>query len=80
MTYEKTARGFGVVVHPRYTAPHDEIRVVQESSAIDDSSCGMQNPGSSFLWVGEDLHLNRREVKILQNVLRSWLKTGRLRP
>lgn len=38
----------------------------------------MDNPGSSFLWVGNDHHLNREEVTELVSRLLWWLKTGHL--
>jgi hypothetical protein len=36
------------------------------------------NPGSSFLWVGDDLHLNREEIEELVAVLEDWLEHKRL--
>jgi len=69
-----THRGFVVVTHPQYLAPHEEERLIQESSAIGDCP----SPGGSFLWIGDDHHLNRDEVAELVSRMVTWLATGRL--
>ena len=53
-------------------------RVIQESSAIGDYSDALDNPGSSFLWIGEDHHLNREQVDFLVKAMQHWLDHGRL--
>ena len=78
MKRQKDRRGFRVVTHPTYGDDPETARVVQESSAIGDYVDSMTTPGSSFLWVGENHHLNREEVKELTAYLEKWLKTGRL--
>lgn len=77
MRPEKTSRGFVVVTHPIY-AGEGESRLVQESSAIGDYDDSMENPGSSYLWIGADHHLNREQVQKFVGILRHWLKNGRL--
>jgi len=69
-----TRRGFVVVTHPQYLAPHEEERLIQESSAIGDCP----SPGGSFLWIGDDHHLNRDEVAELVSRMVTWMATGRL--
>ncbi len=79
MKARKTGRGFVVVEHPTYgNEPILDARLIQESSAIGDYKNSYGKPGSSFLWVGEDHHLNREEVAKLIIMLRRWLKKGRL--
>ena len=56
---------------------------VWQSSAIDDTNRGMNNPGSSYVWLDVNgvetrAHLDRKQVKELIGVLRHWLKTGEL--
>ena len=53
--------------------------MIQESSAIGDYENSFQKPGSSFLWVGENHHLNREEIKELVERMEYWLKSGRLK-
>ena len=80
MELVETDRGFFVVIHDVYP-PDPRIspgRVVQESSAIGDYEDSFDCPGSSFLWVGNDFHLNREEVSELVRYLETWLSTGRL--
>ncbi len=78
MRSDVTGRGFRIVTHPRYLEPHDEVRVVQESSAIGDYEDSMDLPGSSSLWVGPELHLNREEVSRLAEILAYWMEHKRL--
>jgi hypothetical protein len=78
MKIVRSDRGFFFLMHPTYLPPHDEGRLASESSAIGDYDDSMDNPGSSFLWIGDDHHLNREEVKEFIQHLRQWLKTGRL--
>jgi hypothetical protein len=73
----KTNRGFVRVLHPQYTDSTVQQRLIQESSAIGDYE-DSDIPGSSFLWVGEHLHLNREEVAELIQRMQHWLDTKRL--
>jgi len=79
MKARKTERGFVIVTHPAYGdedgAPE---RLIQESSAIGDDEDSFDNPGSSYLWVGENHHLNREEVRELISRLEHWLNAKRL--
>ena len=74
----KTARGFSMVEHPNYP-DGDMVRALQASSAIDmryeDS---FDKPGSSYLWVGPELHLNREDVAEMIVHMQRWLDTGSL--
>lgn len=76
-----TERGFELVTHEIYPPMNDgdgkpiTKRLVQQSSA----AIYMQ-PGSSYLWIGDDFHLNRVQVRGLRDRLTRWLKTGRLAP
>ena len=71
MKAEETERGFIRIMHEKHQNKPGEItRLVQESSA--------ENPGSSFLWVGNDHHLNRDEIRDLINRMQYWLDTKRL--
>jgi len=75
----KTGRGFVVVEHEKYqNTPGEMTRLIQESSAVGDYDDSLDNPGSSFLWVGQDHHLDREEVQELIERMQHWLKTGRL--
>jgi hypothetical protein len=67
-----TGRGFRAITK-------GDNRVVSESSAIDfDTEDGLEHPGSSYLWVGPDQHLNREEVAKLRDALTYWLENKRL--
>lgn len=57
MDAEKSDRGFVRVYHPRYLPEHANALLIAESSAIGDYDDSFDNPGSSFLWVGEHHHL-----------------------
>ncbi len=72
-------RGFTVLEHPVYAAdPSRSERLIQESSAVGDYENSLDMPGSSFLWVGADHHLNREEVLELICHMKRWLNKGRL--
>ena len=72
-----TNRNFRLVEHQTY--PESKIeRLIQESSAIGDYKDALNNPGSSFLWIGKDFHLNREEVEKLKDYLTYWLIHKRL--
>ena len=75
----KTQRGFTVVEHEKYAdEARTQTRLVQESSAVGDYNDALDNPGSSFLWVGQDHRLNREEVEDLIDRMAEWLVMGRL--
>lgn len=78
MRFDHTKRGFGVLLHPKYVNEKEEVRIVGTSSAIGDYEDSFDNPGSSFLWVGEHHHLNRAEVRELITHLEAWCLTGSL--
>ncbi len=73
MEITRTSLGFGVVEHPSHPA-HKMLRIVQESFM--GKSC--DEPGSSYLWIGEHHRLDRDEVSELNAILTRWLATGRL--
>ena len=73
----KTSRGFVVVEADTYP-PVGPARLIQESSAMGDYEDAPEKPGSSFLWIGDNYHLNRTEVAELIARMQHWLDTGRL--
>ena len=77
----ETARHFRQIVEEKYQNEHGEYtRLLQESSAIDfDCEDSLDNPGSSYLWIGQDHHLNRDQVKQLIEHLKYWLENKRLK-
>lgn len=79
MDYQKTGRGFEVVMHDSYSNEPEPMRLVQQSSAIRDYPDALQRPGSSCLWIGDNHHLNREEAAELMNRIATWLATGSLR-
>ncbi len=72
-------RGFPGVEHQNYTEPEKQERIIQESSAIGDYDDSLNKPGSSYLWIGDNHHLNRDEIRELRDYLNRWLDTGRLK-
>jgi hypothetical protein len=81
MYCRQTIRGFNLWVHPKYPPAHEGvtfIRLVQESSAIADYADALENPGSSYLWISEDLHLDREDVAKFISLLQHWLDHKRL--
>ena len=72
-----THHGFEVLEHKAYTCGSYK-RLIQPSSAIGDYPNSFRKPGSSFLWIGKDHHLNREQVKEVVSYLQNWLKTGEL--
>jgi len=75
----KTDRGFIVIEEEKYqNEPGEFTRLIQESSAIGDYEDSMDKPGSSYLWVGQDHHLDREQVQGLIMSMEHWLNTGRL--
>ncbi len=78
MKLTTTDRGFQRIEHRALGTRDEKARVVQQSSAVGDYPDAMDRPGSSFLWIGADHHLNREEVKELRDALTHWLNTGKL--
>lgn len=71
-----TPRGFQII---RFTDANQQQCALQQSSAIDDTTRGMSQPGSSFVWLGvgdERMHLSRDHVVDLVAQLRHWLVNG----
>lgn len=68
-----TGRGFGII-RARHFSCDFVSRVVQESSICGDRP----DPGSSFLWIGENHCLDRNEVRELVSSIQNWLERGRL--
>lgn len=80
MNIRLTNRNFRIIEHEIYAdSEHKKSRLVQESSAIGDYADSWDNPGSSFLWIGQDHHLNREEIGRLIEELQYWLDKKRLR-
>ena len=77
METEKTGRGFINVLEFGYQDNKVE-RLIGESSAIGDYEDSMDKPGSSYLWVGNNFHLNREQVKKLIGLMEHWIKFKRL--
>jgi hypothetical protein len=78
MEMKPTGRGFAAIYCKNYPK-FEQARLVQESSAIREYDDAMNNPGSSCLWVGDDFHLNREQVRELVGVLQHWLRNKTLR-
>ena len=76
---EKTQRGFQII---RFADGNDEVCELQQSSSIDDTEHGLNQPGSSFLWLGREgtdrIHLHREHVRELIQVFQGWLIDGKL--
>ena len=77
MRLEISNRGFEYVTHPAY-GNNVSTRLMSQSSAVGDHEDAYDKPGSSFLWVGNDHHLSREEVRELINRLESWLASNTL--
>lgn len=79
MKTEKTDRGFIVVFEAKYASQPEEFTcLICESSVIGNYENAMSTPGSSALWVGQEHHLNREQVKELIERMQYWLDHGRL--
>ena len=75
----QTERGFIIVQEEKYqNQPGEMTRLIGESSAIGDYEDSLDYPGSSYLWVGVDHHLNREQVRELIDRMQYWLKSKRL--
>lgn len=73
-------RGFAEIHHTTYPPGEKRVptRLVSESSKIGDYSDSAEHPGSSYLWVGDNHHLNREEVLELVSLLLHWIREGHL--
>jgi len=74
----KTNRGFQII---KFDDAYNNACELQQSSAIDDTERGMNNPGSSYVWLGissEKMHLHRVHARELIAVLQGWLQNGKL--
>ncbi len=79
MEVKEDHRGFYIILEEKYqNKPGEYTRLIQESSAIRDYEDSWDNPGSSYLWVGKDHHLNREQVKELIGYMQYWLDNKRL--
>lgn len=67
-----------LLLHPAYTTG-GQTRLTSESSAIGDYEDSYSHPGSSFLWIGDNHHLDREEVATLITHLQYWLDNRRLK-
>lgn len=77
MQTEKSERGFTFVMEQKY--PRGPLtRLISESSAVGNYADSLDKPGSSFLWIGSDHHLNREQVQELIQRMQHWLATGQL--
>ena len=79
MKLDTDSRGFTVVAQRNYPKIEKVSRLLQESSAIGEYEDAWDDPGSSFLWISENFHLNREEVKEVSDYLLLWLNTGHLK-
>ena len=77
MEVVRTERGFQILLHPTCLSG-EKSRIAQQSSAIGDYCDAIERPGTSALWIGNDHHLNREEVRSLIDHLQRWLETGSL--
>ncbi len=53
-------------------------RLLKESPTVGDYKDSIENPGSSYLWVGHDHHLSRDEVTEMISMMQHWLDHKRL--
>lgn len=75
----KTEREFWLIKHTSYPDCKTNQRLVQESSAIGEHENSVEKPGSSFLWISDNFHLNREEIAEFIQHLARWLRTGSLK-
>ena len=75
----ETSRGFIGYGHEKYASnPVEMGKLVEESTQIGDYDDSFQNPGSSYLWIGMEHHLNREEVAQFIGIMQYWLEHKRL--
>lgn len=76
--FETSVGGFRMITEDVY-AENKRSTLMLESSAIDPDLEGSFNkPGSSYLWIGDDFHLNRAQVRQFIICLEYWMKNKRL--
>ena len=73
----KSDKNYVHVEHP--DTQGEVMSLISESSAVGPYPDAMNNPGSSFLRVGERIMLNREEVAELVERMQFWLKYRRLK-
>jgi len=78
METKKSGRGFNALIEKEYLEPNSETVLVSESSAIGDYEDSFDNPGSSYLWFGDNHHLDREQVAQVVKALNNWLENKRL--
>ncbi len=79
MKIETSNRGFRFVLAEKYqNEPGEYTMLIAESSAIGDYDDSFDNPGSSYLWIGNDHHLSRDEVADMIETMQHWLDHKRL--
>jgi len=66
-------RGFRIIFHEKYPKSGKYARLIQESSTVGNYEDALDYPGGSFLWIGENHHLNREEIKELIQQLQYWI-------
>jgi len=75
----RTARGFTVIAHKKFPNEKEDYsmtRLIQESSLMLNDDDPDEVPGSGFLWIGRDHHLNREEIKELISRMQHWVDNG----
>lgn len=77
MESKKTDRGFIYIEHETYH-PKELKPLVQESSTVGYNEDSFERPGSSYLWIGDEFHLNREQARFLANTIFAWLANKRL--
>jgi hypothetical protein len=75
MRIKVSDRNFIFLVHSEVAG---DARVVSESSKMGTYSDSEAHPGSSFLWIGEKVQLNREEAGLLARCIQYWLRNKRL--
>lgn len=83
MKVELTERGFERIERASYGRGDGKnvmLTLVQQSSAFKWHDDSINRPGESFLWIGEEHHLDKEEVRDLISHLQSWVDTGSLKP
>lgn len=78
MKITKSERGFEELRHESYPEGK-QLRVVSASSIIGDYEDAFDRPGTSALWIGDNHHMNREEVRELIKYLQAWVDTGSLK-
>lgn len=82
MQIARSERGFEFLEHEVYPGvdPAEPLeRLASQSSAIGDYPDSHERPGSSYLWIGDNHHLDREEVAQFIGYLQRWLDTGKMR-